>query len=252
MSFYKKKLEEARKQVAEEERLAKLEGGDSKFGAPTATQQKSIQQEGLMRPKARPGTGGEERQTSLGMQLMRQMSQGTDPDTHLAPDESLRPQARPGSTLGEKRPKTYSDVARPTGEAPERIKSKLVARGLPEHIAEAFVLNMADESGFDAGVNEKNPLVAGSRGGFGLYQLTGQRRKAFEAFAAAKGVSVDDEDTQLDFMMKELATTEKGAAKHIYGAANTSDAAVAIVDKFLRPAKEHRENRITKYKRYNL
>ena len=88
MSFYKKKLEEARKQVAEEERLAKLDGGDSKFGAPTAAQQKGIQQEGLMRPKARPGTGGEERQTSLGMQLMRQMNQGTD-QTHTSPLMSL-------------------------------------------------------------------------------------------------------------------------------------------------------------------
>ena len=97
MSFYKKKLEEARKQVVEEERLAKLDGGDSKFGAPNAAEQKAIQQEGLMRPKARPGTGGEERPTSLGMKLMRQLAQGTDSGTHLAPDESVRPKARPGS-----------------------------------------------------------------------------------------------------------------------------------------------------------
>ncbi len=67
------------------------------FGAPNASQQKAIQQEGLMRPNARPGTGGEERQSSLGMKLMRQLAQGTDSDTHLAPDESLRPKARPGS-----------------------------------------------------------------------------------------------------------------------------------------------------------
>ena len=126
-----------------------------------------------------------------------------------------------------------------------------MARGLPEHIAEAFILNMADESGFSAGINETNPLVPGSRGGFGLYQLTGKRRKDFEAFATERGVSFSDEDAQLDFMMKELDTTEKGAAKHIYGAASTSDAAVAIVDKFLRPSKEHRQNRIAKYKRYN-
>lgn len=117
MSFYKKKLEEARKQAAEEERMAKMDGGGSKFGAPTAAQQSSIQQEGLMRPKARPGTGGEERQTSLGMQLMRQMAQPS------APEESLRPQARPGSTLGEKRPTGREDYSRGDGSFRDRLKS---------------------------------------------------------------------------------------------------------------------------------
>ncbi len=47
----------------------------------------------------------------------------------------------------------------------------------------AFVMNFKDESGLDPGINEANPIVPGSRGGYGLYQLTGPRRKAYEAFA---------------------------------------------------------------------
>jgi len=38
-------------------------------------------------------------------------------------------------------------------------------------------------------------LVPGSRGGFGLYQLTGMRLDAYESFAASRGVDPSDVDT---------------------------------------------------------
>ena len=60
--------------------------------------------------------------------------------------------------------------------------NRLMERGLPQHVAEAFAMNMQDESGFDPGINEINPTVKGSRG-YGLYQLTGPRRRAYETFA---------------------------------------------------------------------
>lgn len=123
----------------------------------------------------------------------------------------------------------------------------LTKRGLPQHIAEGFAMNFADESGFNPGINEANPIVAGSRGGYGLYQLTGPRRRAYEAFAADRGVDVADPDAQMDFLMLELEGPERAAAQSILATSTAGEAGAAIVNKFLRPAAEHRESRAAKY-----
>jgi hypothetical protein len=109
------------------------------------------------------------------------------------------------------------------------------------------VANFKDESGLNPGINEANPIVPGSRGGFGLYQLTGPRRKAYEAYAAEKGVDPANTDAQLDFLMTELQGPEKAAAQKILSAPDTGTAAQAIVSNFLRPAPEHRERRSAAY-----
>tara|TARA_R110001632_G_C11053261_1_gene384894 strand:- start:65 stop:436 length:372 start_codon:yes stop_codon:yes gene_type:complete len=118
---------------------------------------------------------------------------------------------------------------------------------MPEHIAEGFVMNFRDESGFDSGINEENPLVEGSRGGFGLYQLTGPRRVEYESYAKERGVAADDMDAQLDFLMLELKGAEKSAAKKIYSTGTSGEAGAAVVNYFLRPAKKYRASRANKY-----
>ena len=136
----------------------------------------------------------------------------------------------------------------PSGEGgASYIRQGLVARGLPEHEADAFVVNFQDESGLNPGINEKNPIVPGSRGGFGLYQLTGPRRVAYEQYAAERGVPVDDVDAQLDFMMGELQGSEAKAAQNILTAPDTATAAQAIVRDFLRPSPQYRDSRMAKY-----
>jgi len=110
-----------------------------------------------------------------------------------------------------------------------------------------FVMNFQDESGLNPGINERNPIVPGSRGGFGLYQLTGPRRVAYERYARERGVPVSDEDAQLDFMMMELQGPEKRAAQAIFNTENAGDAAAAIVTNFLRPAEKHRAERVARY-----
>jgi len=134
-----------------------------------------------------------------------------------------------------------------TAADPASIKAGLVARGLPEHIAEGFVMNFQDESGMNPGINEANPVVPGSRGGFGLYQLTGPRRKAYEAYATERGIPLDDVDAQLDFLMMELQGPEAAAWAKISGAQNAGEAGAAIVNNFLRPAEEHRNARASEY-----
>ena len=137
-------------------------------------------------------------------------------------------------------------------ENANRIKGKLINRGMPEHLAEAFVLNFSDESGLNSTINEQNPTVKGSRGGFGLYQLTGPRRVAYEEYAARQGINPSDpmeqEDAQISFMVEEeLQGSEKGAWEKIQSADDAGTAAALIARYFLRPAKENLDARVAKY-----
>lgn len=129
----------------------------------------------------------------------------------------------------------------------EQLVAGLVQRGMPLHIAQGFVTNFKDESGLNPGINEIAPLVPGSRGGFGLYQLTGPRRRQYEAWAAEKGMDLADPNAQLDFLMLELGTTEKSAWDKIQNTSTAGEAAAAIVNSFLRPAESHRVSRANRY-----
>lgn len=137
----------------------------------------------------------------------------------------------------------------PTGERAEYIRQGLINRGLPNHVADAFLMNFQDESGLNPGINEVAPLVPGSRGGYGLYQLTGPRRREYEAFAAERGSPLDDIDAQLDFLMQEGSGSERAAFERILAAPDTGTAASEIVNRFLRPAQAHRERRAARYAR---
>jgi hypothetical protein len=127
------------------------------------------------------------------------------------------------------------------------IRQGLIDRGLPAHIADGFVMNFQDESGLNPGINEIAPTVPGSRGGFGLAQWTGPRRRELEAFAQSQGKPVSDTDLQLDFLMSELQGSERGAAKAILASQDAPSAAAAIVNHFLRPAEQHRARRVAEY-----
>lgn len=135
----------------------------------------------------------------------------------------------------------------PDGEMASFIRQGLVERGLPEHVADGFLMNFKDESGLDPGINERNPIVPGSRGGFGLAQWTGPRRVALEKFAQARGANISDPNLQMDFLVEELRGPESAAAQKILAAKDPGSAAAAIVNNFLRPAEEHRTRRAAAY-----
>ena len=122
---------------------------------------------------------------------------------------------------------------------PQYVISGLVARGVPLHVAQGVVARLNGESGLDPGINEVSPTVAGSRGGFGLAQWTGPRRKQLEAFAAERGVPVSDPDMQMDFLMWENANTEKGAWDKVMGAKDAVQAAELFTTEWERPGTPH-------------
>jgi hypothetical protein len=127
------------------------------------------------------------------------------------------------------------------------VKMGLTERGLPEHVADGFVMNARDESGLSTDINEIAPLVPGSRGGYGLMQWTGPRRVALEQAAAERGVAPSDLNLQLDTIVSELQGPEARAGQAILSTKDAPSAATAIVNDFLRPAPEHRARRAAAY-----
>lgn len=127
----------------------------------------------------------------------------------------------------------------------QQILAGLVQRGVPLPVAQGMVANMIAESGLNPDINEIAPLVPGSRGGYGLNQWTGPRRRQFEAFAAERGVPTSDLNTQLDFTLWELQNTEKGAWNALQGVNDPIEAARIYSDKFLRPGIPHMDRRLS-------
>lgn len=126
----------------------------------------------------------------------------------------------------------------------ERLFNEYIERGWTPEQAWGIVANNQAESGLNPGINEINPVVPGSRGGFGLNQWTGPRRRAFEAYAADRDLPLDDIDLQADFMMHEFNTTEKAAYEAIKAANTPEEAAYAYSKKFLRPGHDNTEHRM--------
>ena len=84
----------------------------------------------------------------------------------------------------------------------------------PGIVAAAFVGNFMHEAGrnLDPNINEGKPLVAGSRGGYGLAQWTASRRVDLEKYAAKKNAGVGNIPIQLSFAEWELSNS----SSHLY------------------------------------
>ena len=135
--------------------------------------------------------------------------------------------------------------------SPEFVIGGLVARGVPLHIAQGVTARLNGESGLNPGINEVNPTVEGSRGGFGLAQWTGPRRKQLEAFAAERGVPVSDPEMQLDFLMWENANGEKDAWDKVMQAEDAVDAAERFTTLWERPGKPHMDATLATAREYS-
>lgn len=120
----------------------------------------------------------------------------------------------------------------------------LMARGIPQHIAIGIAANMIAESGLNPGINEIAPIVPGSRGGYGLNQWTGPRRRAYEAFAGERGAALDDLNAQLDFTLYELNGPEARAWQAIQQAKDPTEAARLYSELFLRPGIPNMDKRL--------
>lgn len=93
--------------------------------------------------------------------------------------------------------------------APKLMNDLMKDYQLSKEQAAAIAGHWGHESaGLNPGINERNPLIPGSRGGYGLAQWTGPRRKALEKFAADNNMPVDSYDTQYAFFKKEISESK--------------------------------------------
>lgn len=119
--------------------------------------------------------------------------------------------------------------------------------GLTPGAAAGFAGNLAHESGNFKTLQEINPTVKGSRGGFGWAQWTGPRRRQFESWASQQGLDPRSPEANYGFLKHELTDTpEGGILSALRGVEDPSVAAKIVSDKFLRPGVPHMESRIRK------
>lgn len=107
--------------------------------------------------------------------------------------------------------------------APRMIADLMRDLGLTAEQAAGIVGNGGAESGLVA-INERHPTVPGSRGGYGYFQWTGPRRKAFEDWVNKQRLPLDSYAANYGFLVHELKTNEKDALRRL-GLTKTAKAA---------------------------
>jgi hypothetical protein len=107
---------------------------------------------------------------------------------------------------------------------------------LPEEAAIGVVGNLAYESGGFSTLQEKKPVVPGSRGGYGYAQWTGPRRKAFEKYAKDNALDINSYEANYGYLKAELNSKEyKPLLKVLRDTTNIPFATQTFSAQFLRP-----------------
>ena len=109
--------------------------------------------------------------------------------------------------------------------------------------AAAVFGNLGHESiGFTA-LQELEPVVKGSRGGWGWAQWTGPRRRAFESYAKRNKLDLKADATNYKFLWVELHGDEAKAIDALRAAVTLEDKVVAFEKAFLRAGVKHYPSR---------
>lgn len=125
------------------------------------------------------------------------------------------------------------------GDRPSYAYGYFVKKGVPAHVAAGLVGNLMQESGA-----EINPAASGDNGNaFGSGQWNGPRMRGYMGYAKEKGVDPTDFDTQLDYLMHEGQTSEKGAWDAIMATKTPEEAALVASQRFWRPGTPYNERR---------
>jgi hypothetical protein len=112
--------------------------------------------------------------------------------------------------------------------------------------AAACAGNGGAESGGFTAFQEKNPTVKGSLGGWGWFQWTGPRRRAFMAYCKSNGFDPKGDDAQWLFLRLELKGPESKTIAAVRAAPTLEKKVVAFELNFERahPKYKHYPSRI--------
>lgn len=105
-------------------------------------------------------------------------------------------------------------------------------------------LGMTDEEYTAAVDNGSYKNFCTDRGGYGLCQWTSAGRKTgLLNFARTRGVSIGNEDMQIEWLLHELRTSYKGVLSALKGAKSVKEASDVFMCKFERPANQSDANK---------
>lgn len=136
-------------------------------------------------------------------------------------------------------------VASIGADTPGRLMEDLARDyGLESHQAAGIVGNFQVETGNFKHQQELNPTVAGSRGGYGIAQWTGPRRRALESYASSNGLDVSSYEAQYGFLTHELNGDYAYVMRQMQTAGSVEEATRIFMEQFERPGVPHWDKRL--------
>lgn len=115
---------------------------------------------------------------------------------------------------------------------------------LSEIEAGAIAGNLGHESGGFLFLQEKKPMVPGSRGGYGWAQWTGPRRRKFEAYCSRNNLDPASDKANYGFLFVELTGPEKSAIPAVKTAIGLMNKVKAFEKAFERAGIKHYDSRL--------
>lgn len=114
---------------------------------------------------------------------------------------------------------------------------------LTEEEAAAILGNLGHETGGFKYMQEINPTIRGSRGGFGWAQWTGPRRRAFEAYCSRNKLDPTSDKANYGWLFVELTSTEKKAIPALKAAKGLRNKVIVFERSFERAGHKAYESR---------
>lgn len=130
-----------------------------------------------------------------------------------------------------------------TDKAPGIMRLLMRDFGLDDLSAAAIVGNLGHESGGFRFLQEKKPLIPGSKGGYGWAQWTGPRRRQYEAYCKRNNLDPASDKANYGFLFVELTGSEKAAIPAVKAAVGLAAKVKAFELKFERAGIKHYPSR---------
>lgn len=129
-------------------------------------------------------------------------------------------------------------------KAPSIMRRLMADFALDVDSAAAIAGNLGHESGGFKFLQEKKPLIPGSKGGYGWAQWTGPRRRNYETYCARNKLDPASDQANYGFLVVELKGPEKKAIPAVMGAATLREKVIAFELAFERAGVKHYESRL--------
>lgn len=95
--------------------------------------------------------------------------------------------------------------------------------------------NIGGETGGFTALQEKRPIIAGSKGGYGWLQWTGPRRKKYEAWCKANALDAAADETNYKYLVQETNTDEAHSLIQLRKTTTIEAATETFMSQNLRP-----------------